>query len=68
MNKEPIRVLLVEDSAADARFVKELLDASDIIQYRLVHVDRLGKALETLSKDRYDIVLADLTLPDEQGL
>lgn len=63
-----IKTLLVEDNPGDARLVKEaLIDAQDA-QFELVHFDRLKPALEELKKKTFDIILLDLSLPDETGL
>lgn len=62
---ERIRVLLVEDSTADAFFVQELLPSSS---YMLVHVDSLSKAHLAAKIDTFDIVLLDLSLEDGFGL
>lgn len=66
---QPIRVLLVEDNPGDARLLQEAVaevGASGLVQ--LVHVDRLKEALNRLSAETFDVVLLDLSLPDEQGL
>lgn len=63
-----IKTLLVEDNPGDARLVKEaLIDAQDA-QFEIVHFDRLKQALEELKEKNFDIILLDLTLPDETGL
>ncbi len=63
-----IKTLLVEDNPGDARLVKEaLLDAKDA-EFELTHFDRLRPALEELKKTDFDIILLDLSLPDETGL
>lgn len=66
--KGPPRFLLVEDSATDAYLVqihlKEGLDTGADIK----HVDTLERANEALRRDRFDLVLLDLTLPDSSGL
>src|SRR5437773_12088782 len=63
-----MRVLFVEDSAADARLVQETLDESGATSVDLVHVPRLGDALVRLGCESYDAVLLDLGLPDARGL
>src|SRR2546429_263817 len=67
MNLEDTRVLLVEDNPADARFLREqIVDVGGGI--RLTHVSRLEDALRKLDAEDFDIVLLDLSLPDERGL
>src|SRR5579864_9257102 len=68
MNLEGIRVLLVEDNPGDARLLVELLRETEAGRLKLEQVDRLNTALERLSRERFDLVLLDLSLPDEQGL
>ena len=63
-----MRVLLVEDSVADARFVRETLFETDRNGFDLVHVRRLSEALARLSSESFDAVLLDLGLPDARGL
>jgi len=62
------RVLLVEDSPADAELVSDLLEESREPALGLTRVDRLAAALQALSRDAFDAVLLDLGLPDSQGL
>ena len=63
-----IRVLLVEDSPADARLVREILSEDGGAQFQLNHVDRADTAVEQLRTESYDAVLLDLGLPDVMGL
>ncbi|NHC37535.1 hybrid sensor histidine kinase/response regulator [Scytonema millei] len=68
-----VKVLLIEDSLAEARFLQEILRQANLRHFHLVHVKRLGDALAELdrgliSSQPYDAVLLDLTLPDSQGL
>jgi two-component system cell cycle sensor histidine kinase/response regulator CckA len=68
MNLEGIRALLVEDNPGDARLFLELVRETGAGYLKLEHVDRLEKALARLSDEHFDVVLLDLSLPDEQGL
>ena len=68
MLPEPIKVLLVEDNAADARVLREMLAEAEPTQYRLTHVQWLSEALERVREETYDVVLLDLGLPDSHGL
>ncbi|MDZ4878911.1 MAG: Sensor histidine kinase WalK [Chroococcidiopsis cubana SAG 39.79] len=68
-----VKVLLIEDSLAEARFLQEILRQANLRHFHLVHVKRLGDALAELQKGLisshpYHAVLLDLTLPDSQGL
>ncbi|MFP4606473.1 MAG: diguanylate cyclase [Thiohalospira sp.] len=62
------RVLLVEDSPADAELVSDLLEESREPALELTRVDRLAAALQILGQQAFDAVLLDLGLPDSQGL
>ncbi len=67
MDNPPIRILLVEDNPADARFLKEaLVDAAE--PFRVSQVELLQEAVEHLANAPVDAVLLDLFLPDSQGM
>src|SRR5258708_346495 len=68
MNLEDTRVLLVEDNPADARFLREEIADVGAGGVRLTHVSRLEDALRKLDAEDFDIILLDLSLPDESGL
>jgi CheY-like chemotaxis protein len=60
-------VLLVEDSPADARIVRENLAGAGG-GFVLVHAERLAEGLERIAAGGIDAVLLDLSLPDSEGL
>ncbi|MDR3613305.1 MAG: ATP-binding protein [Candidatus Obscuribacterales bacterium] len=62
---EVINVLLVEDNAADAYLIQELLPSE---VYKLTHAPSLSKAHLAAKIDHFDIVLLDLSLEDGFGL
>ncbi len=64
---EPITTLLVEDNAAEARLLQEVLAEIRRPSIEVVHVVRLADALERLSRGGVDVVLLDLSLPDVAG-
>ncbi len=68
MNLDGIRVLLVEDNPGDARLFSELVRDTGAGQWKMVHVDRLSAALDRLSREPFDVMLLDLSLPDAEGL
>ncbi|MBE8964814.1 hybrid sensor histidine kinase/response regulator [Nostocales cyanobacterium LEGE 12452] len=63
-----VKILLIEDNLASARLLQEFLTQAQSQEFILVHVMRLGEALQELSQCNYDVILLDLTLPDSQGL
>jgi PAS domain S-box-containing protein len=63
-----LRVLLVEDNPEDADLIAELLPGEGPTLFIVERVPRLSEALERVGKDRFDIILLDLELPDSDGL
>lgn len=67
--KRAHRVLLVEDDDGDAHLTQLGLENGPADEvYPLVRVTRYADALVHLAARRFDVVLLDLMLPDEQGL
>jgi len=62
----PRTVLLVEDHAAEAGWIRELLRDQSVLQ--LTWVETLGAALAHLREAGVDLVLLDLGLPDSRGV
>jgi serine phosphatase RsbU (regulator of sigma subunit) len=65
---EITRVLLIEDNPGDARLIELMLAEDAASLFELEWVDRLGIGLKRLSETEFGLVLADLSLPDSQGL
>jgi signal transduction histidine kinase len=64
-----LKILLIEDSLAEARLLQEVLKQANSKQFSVVHVKRLQEALKVLNQDaKFDVILLDLTLPDSHGL
>ncbi|MBU1157347.1 MAG: response regulator [Proteobacteria bacterium] len=68
MNENICRILLVEDNPGDARLVEEYLRESSDLACALVRGDTLAVGLELLGRERFDLIMADLGLPDSQGI
>ena len=64
----PIRVLIVEDSAADARLVSEALSEFTELAVAVTRQRRLSAALALAQESHFDVLLLDLGLPDSRGL
>ncbi len=60
----PMRVLVVEDSPADAALVRALLDDS----YATSVAQRVSEAESKLRTETYDVALLDMSLPDAEGV
>jgi PAS domain S-box-containing protein len=61
----PTRVLLLEDADADARVVESVLRE---FPFEVRRAASLAEALAALRCEDFDVVLADLNLPDSAGL
>jgi len=61
------KVLLIEDSLADAELVRIMLKKADG-QIQLSNANSLSVASSLLDADSFDAVLVDLNLPDSAGL
>lgn len=66
--ESPTRVLLVEDSVAEADLVRDMLGRGTSGAFAITHVQRLAHALTPLRAGGVDVVLLDLNLPDSVGL
>lgn len=63
----PERILLLEDEDADAALLAALLSSSGH-GGTLTRSKRLGEALDLLDRERFGIIISDLSLPDARGL
>jgi DNA-binding response OmpR family regulator len=68
MSSSPLKVLLLEDDAADAKLLQMMLHQAAPDQFQLTVASRLVEAQELLRKGAFDLVLSDLDLPDSRGL
>jgi signal transduction histidine kinase/CheY-like chemotaxis protein len=59
---------LVEDNEGDHRLLKAALAEVDDPQIELCHVSRLSDGVNWLAREKFDVILLDLSLPDSQGL
>ena len=65
---ETIKVLLIEDEPGDAGLVQIKLQNAELIIFQLTWVETLTDAKIQLTKQRFDALLLDLSLPDSSGL
>jgi len=69
MDKDLIKVLLVEDDAVDSQLVKRVLaSCSQPLEFTVELAENLSAAIESLANREYNIVLLDLRLPDSSGI
>jgi signal transduction histidine kinase len=68
MNKNLLRILLVEDNEGDARLLREMFRSEAPGSFELTHLLRMSDATVHLAKGSTDIILLDMGLPDAHGL
>lgn len=76
MRKKYTRILLLEDNMADAGFLREALGELEELHnggawlspYELCDAETLEEALALLRDVSFDVILADLWVPDSSGL
>ncbi len=65
--KGAVRILLVEDNPGDALLIETALESSFDPPFEPRVENRLAAALDRLKRERFDVVLLDLSLPDSFG-
>ena len=60
-----IKVLMIEDDLELAKLLEEYLERFGM---KLVNFEMPSKALNALSKDKFDVIILDLGLPEMDGL
>jgi signal transduction histidine kinase len=68
MNPSPIRLLLIEDSPPDAFLLKTSLEETGEKSFQVTLVELMSEAIETLGREKFDVILLDLSLPDCRGI
>lgn len=66
-HQTPYKLLLVEDNALDAKLIQEML-AGKLAQFQVKLESQAFDAMQVLKRERMDIILLDLMLPDCVGL
>ncbi|HEY9682002.1 MAG TPA: response regulator [Oculatellaceae cyanobacterium] len=67
MGEEKLKILVVEDDSVDRELIRRTLDGTSLM-VSIKEVDSAGKAVGELKKNKYDIVLLDYGLPDNNAL
>lgn len=65
---EITKVLLLEDNPGDKRLVEIAFEEIAHLRSEIIHCETLAEALACLERNRPDVALIDLGLPDAQGL
>lgn len=65
---ESWHVLLLEDQPTDAAIASHVLARAGVPRSGIVVVDRLSAAIDALRRQRFDVALIDLNLPDSGGV
>jgi PAS domain S-box-containing protein len=65
---KPLSVLLVEDNPGDAFLIEEMLNASKTWKFQVVKAITLKQAIEKIHNFNFEVIIADLGLPDSQGM
>jgi signal transduction histidine kinase len=68
MNKQHIRVLIIEDDEGDTVLICRLLGNAQSVYVDITRASRVSSAIEFLKEKRFDVVLSDLGLPDSRGI
>lgn len=70
MQKEKLKVLLIEDDEDDRLIIKKLFEDSDFnrIKVDVLESKTLKSGINKLESEKVDIVLCDLGLPDSEGV
>ncbi|MBI5393678.1 MAG: response regulator [Verrucomicrobia bacterium] len=68
MPENAIKVLMLEDDFQIAELVQAILNRPQSPAFEVSHVATLAAAVQKLQAERCDVILADLTLPDSDGL
>jgi len=63
-----VKVLLVEDSLTDAAEIRAILAGAGAPEFALIHMPDIASARELLERERVDLILLDLMLPDGSGM
>ncbi|MEZ7893395.1 MAG: PAS domain S-box protein [Candidatus Wallbacteria bacterium] len=63
------KILIIDDNSGDIFLIKEILESSAThLNNKLTSAGDLTSAFEIISKEKFDLILLDLSLPDCHGL
>ena len=61
-------ILIVDDALEDALLIRRAFAKAGGDKYAVVHAQLLSEALSCVTKQRFDVILLDLKLPDNAGI
>ncbi len=64
----PVNILIVDDSSLTRKAIKRIIQMVDVDIGRLFEAANGLEALEMLDKEKVDLVIADLNMPQMDGL
>jgi two-component system, cell cycle response regulator len=67
-NIPSIKVLLIDDNPGDARLIQKALSDTEQVHFEVKWVNQLDSGIEWVTKDVFDVVLLELSLPDSHGI
>ena len=68
MNKEPIKVLLIEMNSRVYSNIIRMLDKSKNAKFEVINTYTFNDGLKILKTNKFDIILLDLDLSNSEGL
>lgn len=68
MDLKKRNILLIEDNEGDSFYIQEILTESSTEDFEVDWKNSLESGLNALKKNRYDLIITDLTLPGFKGL
>ena len=68
MTQQELKVLLIEDNPGDAFLMKFYLGESTSPIFHVSHSEDVKGGLDLLAKEKFDIILSDMNLPDSFGV
>lgn len=68
MSQQELKVLLIEDNPGDAFLMKFYLGESTSPVFHVSHSEDVRGGLDLLAKEKFDIILSDMNLPDSFGV
>jgi len=64
----PIKIFLIEDDVDDADLLSEIISGEKENNFTIDQVSHLKDALVQIPQGQYDVIIADLFLPDSRGV